>query len=1154
MEFTSEQLSAINTDNCNLLVAAGAGSGKTAVLVERIINKIINKNIDVDRLLVVTFTNAAASEMKERVSDRLFSELKNHPELQDEIKLLPKSSITTIDSFCLRVIRDNFFKFDLDPNFRIAEQSECEILKLEAIEELLEEWYEKEDEGFLELANIYSNKNNDENLRSIILRIYNFTRSLPNPREWLAEKSKYFENNDISSADNEYCNIILEYTRNAIKNSISELKLLLAELIDGGLGGKYVDIINEDIGNLHGVLTSGKTWDDMYNLINSFSFGKAYGAKGIPEEVKERIKEVRDPIKAIINNEIVGKLFTQSYAEILSDYKYLHTNICKICDLVNEFEERFYDKKYEKNLLDFSDIEHFAFELLSNDEDIRNYYKSQFDEIMIDEYQDSNLVQESILKQISNERMFMVGDVKQSIYKFRNAMPELFLGKYNTFENVNAGNGSNLKVLLFKNFRSKENIINQINYIFKNIMSKEVGDIDYNEDEYLKFGADYYTSNVEKAELCLIETQNQDDNYEVSDEELLDSKANLEGRYIASRIKEIVGKTEIYDKSLKTTRKAKYRDIVILLRSTVGRIDSIIEELSNFGIPSYCENSGNYFQNIEVQTILSVLRIIDNPLQDIPLVGVLRSQIGGFTIDELSSIRLVDKSCPYYEALIKTTNVDNDLATKARDFIDRLNDWRKRSKYMSIWELIWQIYRETGYYEYVSLFPDGIKRQANLDLLLERAQAFESSNIKGLFNFISYIDNIKETSNDLSDSKTIGENEDVVRIMSVHKSKGLEFPIVILAGTDKSFNRRDLNENVLFDQDLGFGMDVIDFDYRIKYPNVSKNAIYLKSKMDGMSEEMRILYVAMTRAREKLIVTGLVRDTLKAYKKYLSDVNKYKVMNANSFLDWIGYCVCGKECDWIVNKIRYEEVVSLTNSYVRDTEDKKDKDESNGISYDEINSQMNYIYKYYSSTKLPNKISISEIKRRSMLQDDETYLYKEELVKKPLFMREEVTSGTEYGTILHETLYKLDFNNYNIENVESLVNDLTKDDNIKSYVVNKIESFSKSSLFNEIANANKVYKETAFNLNIDAKDIYGEEYTDKIMVQGIIDLYFFDSSDNLVLVDYKSDNIESEDELIKIYKIQLDLYKRALEDIYGKAVSKTVIYSFKLGKEIYINS
>ena len=444
MEFTQEQQKAIYTDDCNLLVAAGAGSGKTTVLVERIINKIINKNIDVDRLLVVTFTNAAASEMKERVSDRLFGELKDHPELQDEIKLLPKSSITTIDSFCLRVIRDNFFKFDLDPNFRIGEQSECELLKLEALEELLEEWYEKDDDTFFDVANIYSSNNDDENLRNIILKIYNFTRSLPNPREWLVEKIKELENTTINSADNKYCNIIMDYSRNVIKNSISELKILLSELVDNGLATKYVDIIGEDISNLHGILTAGKTWNDMYHLLHNFSFGRAYGAKGVPEEVKERIKEVRDPIKATVTNEIVGRLFTQTYEEIIDDYDYLHGIISKICDLVNEFEDRFYDKKYEKNLLDFSDIEHFAYELLSNDEDIRNYYKNQFDEIMIDEYQDSNLIQESILKTISNGKMFMVGDVKQSIYKFRNAMPELFLEKYNNFEDVSNSNETSL--------------------------------------------------------------------------------------------------------------------------------------------------------------------------------------------------------------------------------------------------------------------------------------------------------------------------------------------------------------------------------------------------------------------------------------------------------------------------------------------------------------------------------------------------------------------------------------------------------------------------------------------------------------------------------------------------------------------------------------
>ncbi len=681
-------------------------------------------------------------------------------------------------------------------------------------------------------------------------------------------------------------------------------------------------------------------------------------------------------------------------------------------------------------------------------------------------------------------------------------------------------------------------------------MSTDVGDIEYNENEYLKYGADCYPNQGEKAELCLIETQNQNDDFEVSDEDLLDSKANLEGKYIASRIKEYVGKVDVYDKQSKVIRKAKFKDIVILLRSTVGRVDSFVDELSNFGIPCYSENSGEYFQNIEVQTIISVLRIIDNPLQDIPLVGVLRSQIGGFSIDELSTIRLTDKSCPYFEALLKTMNTEGELSLKVKTFIEKLYSWRNASRYLSIWELIWKIYNETGYYEYVSLFPDGIKRQANLKLLLERASNFESSNFKGLFTFINYIDNIKATSNDFSDSKTIGENEDVVRIMSVHKSKGLEFPIVILAGTDKSFNRRDLNENIIYDQELGFGMDVIDFDYRIKYPNVSKNAVYLKSKQDSMSEEMRILYVALTRAREKLIVTGLVKDVNKAYKKYLTQVNKYKVMNANSFLDWIGYCVCGKENDWQVNKVRYEDVVSLSPDFIN--LEKKTTSVSSSLSEENIDSQMNYIYKYLSSTKLPNKISISEIKRRSMNLDDDESAFKIQLIKKPSFMEESSSSGAMYGTFLHETLYKVDFSNFNVESVKDIICKLTNDDRIRSYVVKKMEQFEKSSLREELSKAKKIYKETSFNLNIDAKDIYGDDYQDKIMVQGIIDLYFINENGELILVDYKTDDIEREDALIKRYKVQIDLYKKALEEINSQKVDKTIIYSFKLEKEILI--
>jgi ATP-dependent helicase/nuclease subunit A len=880
----------------------------------------------------------------------------------------------------------------------------------------------------------------------------------------------------------------------------------------------------------------------------------------VPEDIREQINKVRDSVKKTIRDEIKGTFFIFSSDEIIQDNEIIYNNLDKLIKLDLEFVSILQTKKLEKNVLDFSDIEHYANKLLNDYEEIAKFYKDKFVEILIDEYQDSNLLQESILTAISNDKMFMVGDVKQSIYRFRNARPELFLEKYDTYEETEEA--LNKKVLLFKNFRSNENIVNEVNYIFERIMSKDFGELDYTEKEFLKFGADCYSKIGEPAELTFIETNLNDETLELPEEAIFDTTANMEGRYIAKRIKELVGNLTIFDKSLKCERKAQYKDIAILLRSTKGKADGIIEELSNVGIPVYSEKGGSYFDNTEVQTILSVLRIIDNPIQDIPLVAVMRSQIGGFNIDELTSIRLCDRKSSFYDATIKCLNQENELSAKVKTFLDKLHRWREISKHISLWELLWQIYNETGYYYYVSLFPDGLKRQSNLNLLLERAEAFEKTSFKGLFNFLSYIDNIKETSADFGESKQIGENENVVRLMSVHKSKGLEFPIVILAGTEKRFNISEYSENIILDQDYGFGVDVIDYEKRYKYANISKHAITVKSKMDSVAEEMRILYVALTRAREKLIVTGLVPSIQDALTKYGTDITKYKISKAHSFLDWLGLCIVNKISDWNVIKVPFEDSYTNVEATIGRQAEENDVAVTNGRQdddtsmYDYVDRQMSWIYHNDIATKLPNKVSISELKRAHIEEDESSSLLEKNNVKQlitmPSFLSDDEEDGTKYGTIVHGTMQRIDFKNYTEDEALKAIKFLTNDEKTQNSILRKVKAFSNTELFNDLKEAKSVYKETPFNLNISAKDIYKVETDEKVMIQGIIDLYFIDKEDNLVLVDYKTDKVEAEQELVDRYKIQLGLYKKALEEILNKPVSRTLIYSFKFEKAIEI--
>ena len=1146
MKWTDEQQAAIDTRNCNLLVAAGAGSGKTAVLVERILKKIIEDKVDIDRLLVVTFTNAAASEMRERIANRLYQELEKDATLQKQITMLAKSNISTLHSFCLKVIRDNFFKIDLDPNFRIGDQVECELLKIETIEELMEELYEADDKEFEELINTYTGNREDSELKNIALSIYNFVQSTPKPNEWLEEKCEMYNLRDgVDFAETEWGKLLLDYAKEEVEGQIQELKNLEKDLYDYP---NYLQTIQDDILVLKAISEKNNTWDSFYNQIRLLEFSKLKPCKDIDDDLKQAVKDTREKMKKSIKEYLCESVFVSNSEAILSDMKLLYKNLKALTRFIELFDKKFSEKKREKNILDFNDIEHIALKLLSENEDISGMYKEKFDEILIDEYQDSNLVQESIINTIAKNRTFMVGDVKQSIYRFRHACPALFLNKYETYSDDSE---YGKKILLFKNFRSNENIIDATNYIFKQIMSKEFGEIDYTEKEYLQFGATYYPQKSEPVEVHLIETNNED----IENEDDIEDKPQLEARVIANRISELVGNVEVYDKNTGNMRKAEYRDIVILLRATTNYADIFSKELADKNIPVYADNQMGYFENSEIQIITSLLKIIDNPMQDIPLLAVMRSQIGNFTVDELTSIRLVDRNCNFYTAMQKfaaaDTRIDNfdNLANKVKEFMEKLIEWRDKSNYLSLFDLLWSLYNETGYYYYVSLLPDGMKRQANLKLLLERAKSFESTSYKGLFNFLNYIDNIRESSGDLESSKLIGENENVVRIMSIHKSKGLEFPIVFLAGTTRKFNRRDFNEKIILHQKLGFGPNIIKYAKRITYPSIPKLAILQEAKREELSEEMRILYVATTRARERLIITGMTKNIEKLCDKMNNEVTNYSVSKASCFFDWIGQAVIEKDNDWIIKRWSYDDVLKLSNIEEEKYENLKDdiKKFKPSKDYFELDKKMSWKYSHMEATSLPTKVSISEMKRKYVI-DDESVNNENVLIEKPAFMEEKIDTGASYGTRVHFILQNID---YAEPNVDKFISDLPN--NVQKHIIDQINKFIASKLYDRIKNSKAFYRETSFNLNVSANEVYSfdSDIGEEVMLQGIIDLYFIEN-DEIVLVDFKTDNVDSGDELVKRYRIQLELYKRALEEITGMRVKESIIYSLKLGQQFDI--
>ena len=966
-KWTDEQLSAIKTRNCNLLVAAAAGSGKTAVLVERIIRIITNKDnpVDIDKLLVVTFTNAAAAEMRERIAAAISKALDKEPtskNLQKQLTLLNRANITTMHSFCLDVIKNNFHKIDLDPSFRIGDQTEGILIKDEVIETLFEEKYDQEDTEFTSLVEAFSTYKNDDNLKELIINMYNFIMSGPWPENWLKENAEAFNIETMEELNNSKWVLVL---KNSIKVEIEGYIKMLEKAIEiinltDGLEPYLEAFSNElySIKNAYNSIDCGL--DDIYSSLCSISFGRLKSIKKdkvSDENAQNTVKSIRDDIKKKIS-ELINNIFSVTPEEMLINIKGAYPTIKKLTEIVLEFGEKFSQKKKEKNILDFNDLEHLCLKILSDKDENGNIipsktaieFKNLFDEVLVDEYQDSNNVQETIIELVSRRKdefpnVFMVGDVKQSIYRFRQAKPELFMEKY---INYTLEESNNRKIQLYKNFRSRKEVIDGVNYIFKEIMSETVGELEYTDEEALNLGASYENSEDENVilggpiEVNIIEKsiEESDLNKEKLDEEDFENEeiegVNLEGKIVAKRIKELMTTTgnnvfKVLDKETGEYRPIKYKDIVILLRATKNWSESLLDELGQEGIPAYADTGSGYFESIEIRTIMSLLRVIDNPMQDVPVIAVLKSPIMGFSAEDLSIIRLKNKEKYFYENIADIAeenicDISEELITRCKGFLEKLEIWRNKAIYMPIDEFIWYLYMDTAYYGYVGAMPNGVLRQANLKILFQRAKQFEQTSFKGLFNFINFINKLTKSSGDMGSAKILGENEDVVRIMSIHKSKGLEFPVVFLCGTGKQFNLMDLNKNILYHDELGFGPDFVDLEKRVSIGTIAKEAIKKKMKLETLSEEVRILYVACTRAKEKLIITGTVNNIQKSIEKWISSASldynlilPSEILKGKSYLDWIGMSLCQHNDGKILR-----EKIAVSNEISKDDNSKWD--------------------------------------------------------------------------------------------------------------------------------------------------------------------------------------------------------------------------------------
>lgn len=1125
--------------------------------------------------------------MREKILEAIYKKIEENPEdenLQKQIILLNKASISTIHSFCLDVIKNNFYEIDVSANTRIADDSEILLLQQEVIDDLFEEKYEEEDSNFIKLIKTYTKYNQDEVLKDLILRVYSYIQASPFPGEWIEEQIEKLNIEDGTNfSDTVWGKIITENANQILEDSILKLQNIRTKMTCFPELDKFTAKIEDDIDKYTYIQNNLSDWDTAVEAINTLKNAMWTKDQKITNDLKDEAKDVRESTKDEFKK--VKKLMNCSSEEAVQDIKYMYPILKMLKDLILEFSQKFYQRKREKNIMDFSDMEHLALKILvKKDEngnivksEIAKKYENKFEEIAIDEYQDSNLVQEYILTSVSRgNNIFMVGDVKQSIYKFRQARPKLFLDKYDNYK-LDPVNGEDRKIQLFKNFRSRSNILDFTNLVFEDIMSRELGNIEYNQDEYLNLGANFEEIQDQdyKTELEILDLSEENDDIWKTDEEETEEEQEkvedvvLEARFVARKIKELIdSKYQIIDK--KTGRRdIQYKDIAILLRTSSGVANVYEKEISELEIPVYSDSSSQYLQSVEIETIMSLLRIINNPMQDIPLVTVMRSPIGNFTDNELIEIRMADRNSSFYEALLKS-----DLE-KAHRFLALLKELREDEEYMTLDEWIWNIYTKTGYMNYVNLMPNGALRVSNLRMLFERAKQYEEASFKGLYNFINFIDKIKFNQEDLKAAKIIGENENVVRIMTIHKSKGLEFPVVILAGVGKQFNFRDLNGKILLDQDLGMGPQYIDSDRYIEFKTLAKKALAIKAKNEAISEEMRILYVALTRAKEKLIIVGRQKDVNKkmSEKQKLLEIystiddnkiNPYLLQKYKTYLDWLELIylkegVANIKNLFTVNINKREKTSVKIENEVEDiskkiiAESNKNNDEQEKEKIKEI---LNWQYKHQSIEGIPTKTSVSKLKEK---REQEV-----QITQEPKFINEEAKTkltGAQKGTLIHLCLQKMkETEEYNLEKITELIEELKDKEIITEIEAQNIDKeklleYTNSQLWTELKQAKEIHKEHPFYINIKASKIYNQinkEDDEDILVQGVIDLFFIDKDDKLILVDYKTDYVQHENELVEKYKGQLDLYKEALEQSLDKKVDKMCIYSVYLNKLIEI--
>ncbi len=1179
--WTTDQLTAITDRAGTLLVSAAAGSGKTAVLVERVIRYILEDGKDIDDFLIVTFTNAAAAEMRGKITDAIMGYLSEHPadqRMKKQLYLVHKAQITTVHAFCLSLVRENFHRLGLSPSFRIGDERETDLLRQEVLQELLDRWYEKEDPGFGLLSHMVSDNRDDRGLERLILDFYAKLQSHARPEKFLNKLAQDYDGRRVPALKTDWGNYVLSFVREMLSYSQSMMTFAVQQAEADGVT-PYVETFEGDLKQIQNLLyrTEEGDWDTLAENLAQTVPATLKRASKVDQSITKPLQELRAIWKDILE-QLQSQFFFCSQEEIWQDNDTLAPAIQALLQVTQDFSQSFLQAKRNRGLVDFNDLEHFVVELLTDPEGNPTQLAQEihYEEIMVDEYQDTNEAQDTIFRAVSEKEgnIFMVGDVKQSIYRFRMANPMIFLAKYKLFESVEkASEGQPRKVVLSKNFRSREAVLEGVNFLFKQVMSEPVGDVVYDRAAWLYCGAAYppLAPGEGKTEFCVLDIPRKSkDSGEDSPE-----KAELEAQYVACRIAEMI--REGYPVSTEDRtglRPVRPSDFAILLRSR-SRMALYRRELEKVGLAALSESTEGLLACTEVEVMVSLLSILDNPRQDILLIGVMRSPLFRFTEEQLAEIRLCRRDGDFYDALCLAA----ESRTDARDFLNTLNRLRRTAVDAPVHQLLWQLYDETGALGRYGARPDGKARQDHLMQLFEIASSYEGQGYKGLFQFVRFLRGMREQGKDFP-LRTAAEQAEGVALMTIHKSKGLEYPIVFLSDCAKRFNRRDLYENVQLHENLGVGIKCRDVKLWTQHTTAQRNAISYVRKREELSEELRVLYVAMTRAKEKLIVTGAVTGLAKAVAKWAAAVSfdpfpTYAMASVQSVSDWliaallkhpagaplreIGQVFCPidfKAADsWFVTLLKPEDIHQ--GPYVGRAEQEAEET---------LKAQPEVDYPYEMLTALPSKLTATGMPQTFRQQEaaEETQaVYEFQPLRRPRFQQEKrgLTSA-EKGVAHHLAMQFMRYENCGTR--EGLLAEIHRlreleimtPEQCDALKPDRLWGFFQSSICREMKRAANIWHEFKFSVLVPVTDYLPEavtEASDQLLLQGVMDC-LYEKEGKLTILDFKTDWLTPENrrERLEAHKRQLSVYRRAAQEIFEQPVEKCVLYYFASGEMIIL--